>query len=309
MGRDLPPFSAIRAFDAAARLLSFKRAAEELCVSHSAISHQIRNLEGYLGAPLFRRESHGVILTDTGAEYRAAIARILDDLDQCTDSVRHAGQNRMLRIQTTPAFASRWLVPKISHFNSRHPDIELHIKTSTSFPSFDADGIDFLVQYGMDPAVGLTVDPLLTSTRAPVCSPRLLQYGAPIQSPCDLGRYTLLHDIVGDGWDEWFRLASVDQAAHDNGPRFAHCDLSLRAAEEGQGVALAYLALIEAELASGTLVKLFDLETMPKIVYSMAYPKRWANRHKIAAFRAWLLEWIALMSETEDRRPGKRRAG
>jgi LysR family glycine cleavage system transcriptional activator len=293
MSRHLPPFPAVRAFEAAARNLSFKRAAEELHLSQSAISHQIKNLENYLDAQLFRRSSHGIALTTIGSEYLAAVSHALDSLDAATDCAGRAARNGPLRVQTTPAFAARWLIPRLCHFSRRHPDIELSISTSIEPPNFEADEVDFLVQYGMAPASGVIVEALLSSARSPVCSPQLLRNGMPLRAPDDLRHHTLLYDKVGDGWAEWFRCASADPASLGKGPTFAHCDLSLRAAERGQGIALGYIALLEHELASGALVKPFEIETQPKAIYSMAFPERRANHRKIAALRAWLLEQVA----------------
>jgi LysR family glycine cleavage system transcriptional activator len=297
MGRQLPPFTAVRAFEAAARHLSFKHAAEELHVSQSAISHQIRNLEDFLEARLFRRGSRGVALTEIGDEYLAIVSSVLDNLDASTDRARLAGRNGPLRVQTTPAFAARWLIPRIGSFSQRHPDIELCISTSIERPNFETEEVDFLVQYGMEPGAGLIVEALLVSARSPVCNPQLLQNGMPLRTPDDLRHYTLLRDMIGDGWIEWFRCAAVDPSGFRNGPQFAHCELTLRAAEQGQGIALGYTALLEHELASGAIVKPFEIETLPKITYSMVFPERWSNHHKISAFRTWLLGQVAAMPE------------
>lgn len=294
MSRQLPPFSAVRAFEAAARNLSFKRAAEELHVSQSAISHQIRNLEDFLEARLFRRGSNGISLTRVGDEYLAVVSSVLERLDASTDDARRAGRNGPLRVQTTPAFASRWLIPRLANFGRCNPDIELCISTSIETPNFEADEVDFLVQYGMTPAAGLVVEPLLASARSPVCSPHLLRNGRPLRMPDDLRHYTLLYDMVDDGWAEWFRCASANPAGLRKGPRFAHCDLSLRAAEQGQGIALGYIALLEPEFACGAIVKPFEIETKAKVIYSMVYPERWTHHRKISAFRNWLLGQVVL---------------
>lgn len=308
MNRRFPPFSAVRAFEAAARNLSFKRAAEELHVSQSAISHQIKNLETYLDMPLFRRGPQGVALTPSGGAYLTAVAGILDSLDRCTDNLRQAGERGPLRVQTTPAFASRWLVPRIRRFNHEYPDIELHISTSVEPPDFEAGSVDFLVQYGMEPIACVIIAPLITSARAPVCSPALLRDGPPVRKPADLRHYRLLRDMVGDGWDEWLRRASVDISVLDASPRYAHCELTLRAAEEAQGFALGYIALLEDALASGALVMPFALETAPSVIYSTAYPARCTHHRKIGVFESWLRAEIGLAIATPTRPELRRRA-
>jgi len=306
MNRQLPPFSAIRAFEAAARNLSFKRAAEELHVSQSAISHQIRNLESFLEMPLFLRGSGGVALTESGTRYLADVGRILDSLDECTHGLKRDAELGPLRIQVTPAFASRWLVPRMRRFHEQYPEIELHVATAIDLPDFDAGEIDFVIQYGMDTGEDLVVEPLLMSTRAPVCSRDYQQSGPQLAAPADLCHFTLLRDRIGDAWHEWLTAAGVEPAIARTGPVFAHCDLTLRAAEEGQGFALAYIALIEDALAAGTLIMPFTIETPPKAIYSTVFPERYADRAKVRAFDEWVRGEIEL--DRIAREPARRRA-
>ncbi len=245
----LPPFSSVRAFEAAARHLSFKAAAEELHVSQSAISHQIHNLELFLHAPLFIRQPHGVMLNPLGESYLRQLTPLLDRLCACTEEVLGAGLTGPLRVQTTPAFAARWLVPRIGDFNEQYRDIELHISTSLEPPNFSRGDVDVVVQYGVEQADSLTVQPFLQSARSPVASPELLRDGLPIREPADLRHYTLLHDIVGDDWPKWFDLAAPCPIQLPRGPRFEHCNLTLGAAEQGQGIALGFLEIAESSLA------------------------------------------------------------
>ena len=293
MKRRLPPFAAVRAFEAAARHRSFKAAAEELSVTQSSISHQVKGLETFLGAPLFRRRAGGVDLTRCGSEYFGDLTQILDRLDASTERVRGVGSEGTLAIRATPAFASRWLLPRLPRFNAAYPEIELEVTTTTDPLHFPGEGVDLLIQYGQEPEAGFTMDPFLTSNRFPACSPALLE-GAPRPGdPADLARLPLLRDAVGDDWATWFACAGRKLPDRIRGPRFAHCELTLRAAEEGQGVVLAYAALIDRELAAGRLVKLFDLETPPKVIYSLTCPEAWSNRPRIAAFRNWIFEEVA----------------
>lgn len=288
MRRSLPPFSAVRAFEAAARHRSFKVAAEELSVTQSAISHQVKGLEQFLGATLFHRRANGVELTRCGTDYFGDVNLILDHLDASTERARGTETNGPLSVHATPAFTSRWLLPRMNRFNVAHPEIELEVTTTTNPMQFPDDGVDVLIQYGQKLTAGLTVDPFLTSSRFPVCSPGFLKSGAVIRAPEDLAKVTLLRDLVGDDWATWFACANARLPDEITGPRFAHCELTLRASEEGQGVALAYGALINREIADGRLVKLFDLETPPKVIYSLTCPEAWTNRPRIAAFRNWV---------------------
>jgi LysR family glycine cleavage system transcriptional activator len=297
MRRKLPPFAAVRAFEAAARYQSFKNAADELHVTQSAISHQIKGLEDFLGATLFHRNGHGVELTPIGIDYFGDVSEVLDRLDAATERMQGVGDAGPLSVRATPAFTSRWLLPRLDRFTQAYPEIELQITTTTDPMHFPKDGVDVLVQYGQEPAPGLRVDPFLTSTRFPVCSPEMLAKGPALRNPEDLGRMTLLRDLVGDGWDAWFERAGAEMPRAVKGPRFAHCDLTMRAAEEGQGVALAYGALIADEIAENKLVKLFELETPPKVIYSLTCPEAWTNRPRIAAFRNWVFAEAATGAE------------
>jgi LysR family glycine cleavage system transcriptional activator len=297
MRRKLPPFAAVRAFEAAARHQSFKDAAEELHVTQSAVSHQVKGLEEFLGATLFHRNGQGVELTAIGSDYFGDVGAILDRLDAATERMRGVDSAGPLSVRATPAFASRWLLPRLGRFDRAYPEIELRLATTTDPLHFPKDGVDVLIQYGREPAPGLRVDPFLTSTRFPVCSPEVLERGPALRKPEDLARMTLLRDLVGDGWAAWFERAGAEMPRAVKGPRFAHCDLTMRAAEAGQGVALAYGALIADEIAEHKLVKLFDLETPPKVIYSLTCPEAWTNRPRIAAFRNWVFAEAAATTE------------
>jgi LysR family glycine cleavage system transcriptional activator len=286
--RALPSFSSLRAFEAAARHRSFKAAAEELSLTPSAVSHQVKSLEQFLGTSLFHRRADGVTLTRCGADYFGDLSVVLDLLDSATERLKGTELSGPLSVRATPAFTSRWFLPRLESFNRSYPEIELEVTTTSDPMHFPDDGVDVLIQYGQVPAAGLRVDPFLTSSRFPVCSPEFLAEGRAIAKPEDLAKVTLLRDLVGDDWATWFACADSPMPNTAKGPRFAHCELSLKAAEEGQGVALAYGALIGREIAQGKLLKLFDLETPPKVIYSLTCPEAWTNRPRIAAFRNWV---------------------
>jgi LysR family glycine cleavage system transcriptional activator len=289
MRRDLPPFASIRSFEAAARHLSFRRASLELNVTQSAISHQVKALEEHLGVQLFLRGTRRIALTDEGADYLGEISVVLDRLAAATDRRRDKEAAGPLFVRATPAFAARWLVPRLAAFNAAHPRIELHISTSMTPADFAADRVDVDIRFGQLESAGLRVEPFLSSTRFPVASPRLLNGRSPLRSPNDLRHFTLLHNEVEDGWRQWLECAGVTGLDASLGPRFEHCNLTLRAAVEGQGVALAYGVLAEPDLAAGLLLKLFDLTLPPTVIYSLVTPQSWSTRPKIAAFRSWLL--------------------
>jgi len=307
MRRDLPSFTSIRSFEAAARHLSFRCAAEELHVTQSAISHQVKALEDHLGVQLFLRGARKIALTDEGADYLDQLSLVLDQLAAVTDRIREKDVSGPLFVRATPAFAARWLVPRLTSFHEAYPRIELHISTSLEPADFAGDRVDIDIRYGQPESPGLRVDPFLSSHRFPVASPDLLARRPSLRMPDDLRHFTLLHDEVGDAWQQWLECAgaSFDPSP---GPRFAHCDLTLGAAVEGQGIALAYGALAEADLGAGFLVKVFDISLPSKVIYSLVVPRTWTSRPKIAAFRRWLLG-AALLSKAPSVAAKSRHAG
>ncbi|NIR31153.1 MAG: transcriptional regulator GcvA [Gammaproteobacteria bacterium] len=306
MKRKLPSFPAIRAFEAAARHHSFTGAADELCVTHSAVSHQIRLLEEFLGVVLFRREARGVSLTAEGATYLTRVSEALDQLAGATHEIRDQRAAGPLYISSTPVFAERWLVPRLNDFNRHYPDIELHVTASRELVDFTDDRADIAIRFGRRLSGDLHVEPFLESPRFPVASPELLEGKPPIRHPSDLCDYVLLHDEDNDEWRQWFACAGAEDVAQsDSGPRFGFCNLALRAALEGQGVALAYGAMVAEDLAAGTLVRLCDVDLPSTVMYSFVCPKSSLSQPRVAAFRSWLTSTVALdgvQSASEHRR-------
>lgn len=291
MPRRLPPFPALFAFEAAARHLSFRMAAEELCLTQSAISHRIRNLEDFVGATLFERRARGVRLSAAGRRYQAGLGALLDRIEAATETVCGEAQSGRLTIQSTPGCAAHWLVPRLDRFHQRNPGLETAIISSIDHPiDFGHGDADVILQFGAERIPGVLSEPFLASARAPLAAPTLLDRGPPVAEPADLLAYPLLHDMVGDGWAEWFAHAGMPGAACDRGPRFAHCDLVLAAALAGQGIALCWTALAHEEMAAGRLLRLGPVESPERIIYSVATLESRARLPKIAAFRAWMRE-------------------
>lgn len=292
MRRRLPPLAAIRGFEAAARLSSFREAADELHLTQSAVSHQVRTLEDFLGVSLFSRQGNRITLTVPGRAYLGEVLASLDRLEAGTARARDGQAGERLAVRGTPAFISRWLIPRIERFRAREPGIELELTTGLPPTDFSSGDVDVIVHWGQEPVPGVRIDPFLASSRFVVASPALLRATGPLRRPQDLARVTLLHDMVGDGWQGWLEQAGAATFDHRQGPRFQHCDLVLAAAERGQGVALAYGALIDHELARGTLIRLFPAETEPILIYSLACLEGRADTPKIAAFRRWITEEV-----------------
>lgn len=291
MVRYLPPFAAVRAFEAAARHLSFKAGAKEINVTPAAISHQVHALEEYLGAKLFLRKANRVELTPTGSGYLDELTALLDQLDESTRRASRTGLKGPLSLLCTPGFAARWLTPRLS----RCPLVDrIEVSVSTGAPSTDfaRNGADVAIAW-CEPAVpGVVVEPLMESRRYPVCSPEL-RARARINRPEDLLGQRLIHDEVMDAWDKWFEIAGVPLPDLPRGPRLAHCELTLTAAEQGQGIALCYDAMARGALRAGRLVRLFDIEVPPITMYSVAYPAGRSRDPRIRAFRDWIFAEVA----------------
>lgn len=291
MGRQLPPFAAVRAFEAAARHKSFKKAAEELCLSPSAISHQIRALEEYLDTALFERVGNRLDLTLTGRGYAGKLTGLLNGLEQSTRAIRHSGE-RPLRVLCTPGLAARWLVPRLDRldFGDR---VQLRVSSGAPSTDFATNDSDVVIQWSVDPTPGVVTEPLMESHRYPVISPRLRDE-AGVERPEDLLHLRLMYDETDDAWADWFAAAGLPDPVLPQGPVFPNCELATTAAERRQGVSLAYDAVVRGTLASGRVVRLFETVTMPIVIYSVSYLEDRAGDPIIRAFRDWLFEQVAL---------------
>lgn len=290
MGRQLPPFAAVKAFEAAARHLSFKKAADELCLSPSAVSHQIRALEDYLDTALFERSGNTIALTLTGQGYAGKLTGLLDAFDESTRSVTQSGP-RTFGVLCTPGFAARWLVPRL-HRLSFGDRVRLRVSVGAPSLDFSSNESDVVIQWQDDPVPGLVTEPLMRSNRYPVISPDL-RARENVQHPEDLLRLRLMHDEVLDAWPEWFAAAGMDIPDMPRGPTFPNCELSTTAAEQGQGVSLAYDMMVRGTLASGRLVRLFEAVTMPVVIYSVAYPAARRDDEMVRDFRDWIFSEMA----------------
>lgn len=290
MARQLPPFAAVKAFEAAARHLSFKKAAEELCLSPSAISHQIRALEEYLDTALFERSGNTIVLTLTGEGYAGKLTGLLDAFDDSTRTITD-DIPRSFRVLCTPGFAARWLVPRLQRLSFAD---RVRLRVSTGAPSLDfaTNDSDVVIQWADDPVAGLVSKPFMSSSRYPVISPDLKHREA-IEKPADLLKVRLMHDEVLDSWPEWFETAGMEPPEMPRGPIFPNCELATTAAEQGQGVSLAYDMMVRGTLASGRLVRLFDTITMPVVIYSLAYPEARRNDPMLKEFEKWIFAEMA----------------
>lgn len=286
----LPPLNALRTFEAAARHLSFTKAADELFVTQAAVSHQIKALEEHLGVPLFRRLNRKLMLTDEG---QFLVPDVREAFDRLAGAVRQLKEQRsaVLTISATPSFGAQWLAVRIGRFQALHPEFEIQLAATNRLVDFQREGIDCGVRYGMGDWPGLRAIRLFDSDLVPVCSPALLDGKLPLQVPADLARHTLIHVLDDiDDWRLWLKAAGVTTVDPLKGLKFDSTPTALQAAVASAGVAIGRSRLVEAELAAGRLVTPFDLELASGCAYYFVVPEARVAVPKIALFRDWLLQ-------------------
>ena len=294
MNRAMPPLHALRAFEAAGRLASFARAAEELNVTPAAISHQVRALEAFFGVRLFRRTTRRVALTEEGQLALGYFRDAFEKLGRGVELLRSRHSSGVLTLTTTPSFASKWLMPRLDAFSRAHPDIDIRLSASTRLADFAREPFDAAIRFGAGRYPRLAQDRLFGESLTPMASPRLLGTRRPRHAR-ELLQLPLLHDdsvqMTGrqPGWAEWFAAAGVADADTARGAHFDDGQLVLQAALAGRGVALGRRVLAFAELAQGSLVAPFDVTLPLDVSYWLVYPSARMQQPTFAAFREWLL--------------------
>lgn len=296
MSRRLPPLSGLRAFEAAARHLSFTRAAEELNVTQTAISHQIRSLEERLGVRLFRRLPRGLVLTAEAQLFLPPIREAFDQIAAATERLSAEQTGGVLTVSVLPSFAARWLVPRLGRLRATHPEIDLRITASLELVDFARDDIDVGIRCGRGDYPGLKVERLFGETIFPVCSPVLLEGPQGLRQAENLRYQTLLHDDDASGWRLWLMYAGVEGVDPNRGPIFTDSGLLLQAAVEGHGVALGRSALVSADLAAGRLIRPLEGSLPFQYSYYFVCPQAYAERPKVVAFRDWVVAEAAAQS-------------
>jgi len=307
----LPPLNALRVFEAAARHLSFKEAANELSITQAAVSHQIKSLEEYLGVQLFKRAGRGVQLTEAARACLPKLREGFDSLAAAVEMIHVRADETDLQITAPPVFTARWLMPRLADFARREPKIDVRVVSSSKMVDAgaldsaalvgnldlrsDTSGVEIHLGGGDYP--GYRADRLFGVSTVCVSSPQLVKGKPPIHEPADLANHTLLHDDAmdlvahGHAWVKWLELAGVaDKVDGTRGPHFSSNILSLEAASQQLGVALALRPLVDADLASGRLCAPFDIELKPQSAYYLVCPEVIAERPAVAAFRTWLLQ-------------------
>lgn len=292
----IPSLNALRAFEAAARHLNFRLAAEELGVTQGAVAQQVRGLETELGLKLFDRLPRALALTGEGRVYCADISRAFELMAKATATLRPEPDR--LTLSVTPTFASKWLVPRLPDFTALHPQLDLHILATDRISSFQTDGVDLAVRYGRPPfGPGLTADLLFEQHVIAVCSPGLVANRPPVLALKDLEPLALLHD-THNFWPAFMEtVLGAGPGAAARGIRFSQTAHAIEAAIDGQGVALANRFFLESDLKAGRLVRLFDGALRGNTDFYVVSPR---SRRSVPAeiVRAWLLQ-NAMPNKTE----------
>ncbi|MCB1755303.1 MAG: transcriptional regulator GcvA [Gammaproteobacteria bacterium] len=309
MPRQLPPLNALRAFEAAARHLSFSKAADELNVTKAAISHQIRGLEDYLGFSLFERHNRSIALTEAAEQSLGKLREGFNCLSEAVHLMRSHVDVETVSIWTAPSFASKWLIPRLHRFSSQFPEIDLKVMSdvkllgaSSGMDAIDrlsrGHDVDVVIRFGSGNYPGYRVDRLLDVEAVPLCSPALVEQGEhPLRRPADLRFHTLLHDDTDyrgrPSWANWLAHYGVKGVNHKRGLHFNHVLMAMGAAIDGQGVLLSMERLARKDIAEKRLCIPFDLRLPLEHAYHVIRTESSGRRRAVKHFIDWLLEEAA----------------
>jgi len=308
MSQQLPPLNALRTFEAVARLKSFTKASDELSVTRAAVSHQIKNLEEYVGFSLFERHTRSISLTPAG---EAALPKLREGFNNISDAVHlmtsHLS-NENISVWMAPSFASKWLVPRLHTFSNKFPEIDMHLhavsglidtteENSYSMEElFRSEDADVVIRFGSGDYPGCTVRKLFSVKAVPLCSPELLDNpDKPLKKPEDLIHHTLLHDNTAyrgrPQWRDWLKQEKIKGIDHKRGLKFNHNSLALDSAIDGQGVLLGIEALARKDIKEGRLCVPFDISLPLEMSYYAIHPESVdSNQHAVNSFIEWLIE-------------------
>src|SRR6201991_1789066 len=292
MSARLPSLNGLRAFEAAARHMSFTLAASELNVTQTAISHQIRRLEEELGIRLFVRQNRTLSLTPEAKEYLPGIRAAFNDLRLATDRLLRKDDGNVLTVSTLASLAAKWLLPRLSDFQEKHPGIDVHITTSTALVDFRSGDVDAAIRYGRGQWPGLRADWLMADKMFPVCSPALLAGKKPLKKPQDLADHVLLHTSAGndDDWRLWLTAAGLPtDLSKQPGVTFDMVFMTIQAAIDGLGVAMGRTSYVQDDIAKGRLVVPFNIALPAETGFYLVSPEGAAEPPKLKAFRQWLV--------------------
>lgn len=291
MSRRMPPLNALVVFETAARHLSFTRAADALHVTQAAVSHQIKSLEEWLDVPLFHRlgRGHGLVLTEAGRHYLPRVRAAFDIIRESTAAI-HTERKRVLSIKTLDSFGFHWLVPRLSEYSRRFPNVDVRILSTDLEDDALAKGVvDVDIRYGDGDWAEVESVRFLTEAIFPVCSPHIVTVTSPLRTPEDLRHHTLLHDVMVTDWQAWLEAAGVAGIDVERGPGFNHSHLVTQAAISGAGIALARSALVVDAVRKGQLIKPFSLSIPSRYSYFVVCARGATRDPIVAGFRDWLI--------------------
>lgn len=290
MPRRLPPLNALRVFEAAARAESFSAAAEELCVTHGAVSRQVGQLEAWFGHDLFERRGRRVVLTAAGRAYLPEISAALDRIALATQEQLRSTRQQIVRVNAPTTFALRWLLPQLSGFQLSHPAVEIRLTTSEEPIEKLGDDCDVAIRGSEQKSAGYAVDEFLAEVRLPVCAPKVLE-SQPLREAADLAQHTLLHSATNpDLWTEWLAASGNPDLAARNAQQFDHFYLTLQAAIDGLGIAMGPTALVALDVREGRLVFPFEGPALPAWRYCSYVRHARRDDPAIDLFLTWLRE-------------------
>jgi LysR family glycine cleavage system transcriptional activator len=284
----LPPLNALKAFEAAARHESFTRAAEELCVTQGAVSHQVKALELELAIKLFNRERQRLIITEAGRDYLVVVRDALDRIAVGTERLLQRQSGGILTVSTSPDFAAKWLVHRLGHFAEAHAGIDLRVSATMHHVDFAREDVDMAVRHGDGNWSGLDAVQLSAEQLFAICSPKLFS-GRRLAKPTDILKFPLIHLDSRADWTKWLRVAGIGDENIRHGPVLNRASMVIDAAINGQGIALARTTLAAWDLINGRLVRPFTEALRLSKTYWIVCPKVTSNLPKIVTFRDWLL--------------------
>jgi len=284
----LPPLRSLRVLEAAVRHENYTRAANELALTHSAVSHQIHALEEALGVRLLQREGRRMRATESGRQLTLDVRSTLDTLNAAVERVRGGDAGNIVTVSTLPSFAAAWLVARLGSFLDAYPQVELRLESTTALADFRNDGVDVAIRFGTGAYDGLVSEKMFDDEYFPTLSPKLAR-SARIRTPGDLARAPLLR-IRNQPWLPWFEAAGVTLPEPRRGPVYDDSELALQAAIQGQGAVLARGSLAAGKLRAGTLVAPFKQRIPSLQTCYLVYPKHHASRPAVKLFREWLFE-------------------
>ena len=283
----LPPLHTLPTFEAAAKRLNFTLAAEDLHLTQSAVSQQIRQLEAHLGVQLFRRLTRQLVLTEQGEILYAATKTILGELHTTMERLKETESTVRLIVSVLPSFGSKWLVPRLHQFLNLYPGVRVTVLPSVGLVDFAKDDVDVALRWGKGTWSGVQARCLIGDIVFPVCSPKLLEQGSKIRAPNDLESHILLHDHTHDMWEEWFHAAGFARPLGRSGPVYDDASNLVQAAIDGQGIALARGPLVIDDLSAGRLIRILDIEFESDLGYYFVCPNAPARQKVIEDFYTW----------------------